>query len=66
MQVPFLAVKSVVNFEEDPAFANQFEAHFELATRRLASTLVDILRYWGPYGLPGPFNHGGHRDGRVG
>lgn len=52
MGVPFLAVKSVVNFEEDRAFADQFERNFRKATTRLARTMHDILIYYAQHGLP--------------
>ena len=52
MGVPFLAVKSVVNFEEDGAFADQFERNFRKATTHLARTLHDILIYYAQHGLP--------------
>ena len=63
MHVPFLAVKSVVNFEEDPTSSDQFEAHFEQAAKRLASTTVGVIQYLAVHGLPGLFNHGEHREG---
>lgn len=52
-QTPFLAMKSIVNFEEDPSFADQFETHFKRATECLADRTVEALRYMAVQGLPG-------------
>ena len=46
IKTPFLAVKAVVNFEEDPAFADQFERNFHTATACLAHTMKEILQYY--------------------
>ena len=56
MNRPFLAVKSVVNFEEDPAFAEQFGANFNTATRSLAGALQQIVRYLAQHGVSFPEN----------
>ena len=54
MNTPFLAVKSVVNFEEDPAFANQFDTNFSTATRSLAGALEAIVFYLAEQGVSFP------------
>jgi len=47
-------VKSVVNFEEDPAFANQFDTNFSTATRSLAGALEAIVFYLAEQGVSFP------------
>ena len=51
LQVPFMAVKSIVNLEEDPAFADQFALNFEAAGSSLGRVLARIVTYLGERGI---------------
>lgn len=45
MQVPFMAVKAIVDFDDAVGFAGQFDDFFTIATANLAKTLPDIFTY---------------------